>query len=323
MAISPTQSLANQLNALRSTGPRTPVGKAVSSANARKHGMLSRQLIIEGESAEDFGALLEELLADEAPVGTLECALVERLAICLWRQRRVVTAESASLHLQRLTLAEPEWLQIQQLCGADLELIRATLADGLTLEAAQGVSDAFEAWLAVPDADKPQDLAALEVRFPPLLELLQGMMSADAALQAALGAPGSVRDDDQGQAADPVDLGGSSAPASEGANPLAGSEGEGAEEGARSLAELLAAQCSGSLTGCLAFAYGHFQRQLAILRAASHIRAARLLPAASEQLARYQAALDNELYKVIRALRETQTRRQASAVLDAVPVAGG
>ena len=72
MAISPIQFLANQLNALRATGPRTAAGKAVSSANARKHGILSRQLIIEGESAEDFGALLEALLADEASVRTLD-----------------------------------------------------------------------------------------------------------------------------------------------------------------------------------------------------------------------------------------------------------
>lgn len=284
MAISPIQFLANQLNALRATGPRTAAGKAVSSANARKHGILSRQLIIEGESAEDFGALLEALLADEAPVGTLECALVERLAIGLWRQRRAVTAESASLHLQRLALAEPEWLVIQQLCGADLDLIRATLADGLTVEAAEGVGEAFAAWQAVPEADKPQDLAALEARFPLLLELLQGIMSVDAALLVELGAPGS-------------------------------------ESG--SLGDLLAARCAGSLTDCLAFAQEHFLRQMAIRRAAGHLRAARLLPAASEQLARYQSALDNELYKVIKALREAQTRRRALSVLDAVPVGEG
>ncbi|MBP6807918.1 MAG: hypothetical protein KA125_06445 [Chromatiaceae bacterium] len=288
MAISPIQFLANQLNALRATGPRTAAGKAVSSANARKHGILSRQLIIEGESAEDFGALLEALLADEAPVGTLECALVERLAIGLWRQRRAVTAESASLHLQRLALAEPEWLVIQQLCGADLDLIRATLADGLTVEAAEGVGEAFAAWQAVPDADKPQDLAALEARFPLLLELLQGIMSVDAALLVELGAPGSE-----------------------------------SESGAASLGDLLATRCAGSLTDCLAFAQEHFLRQMAIRRAAGHLRAARLLPAASEQLARYQSALDNELYKVIKALREAQTRRRALSVLDAVPVGEG
>lgn len=323
MPISPAQSLANQLNALRSTGPRTAVGKTVASTNARKHGILSRQLIIEGESAEDFGDLLEELLADEAPVGTLECALVERMAICLWRQRRAVTAESASLHLQRLTLAEPEWRLIQQLCGADLDQIQATLADGLTLEAAQGVSDTFEVWLAVPDADKPQDLAGLAARFPSLLELLHGMMSADAALWEALAAPGSGAGGDARAAGVPAGPSGSGARDPGGVNPMAETDGVGGEAGAESLAELLAARFAGSLTGCLAFVHGHFQRQMAILRAASHIRAARLLPAASEQLTRYQAALDNELYKVIRALREAQTRRRAVAVLEAVPVARG
>jgi hypothetical protein len=47
--------------------------------------LLSRQLIIAGECSEGFGTLLEALLGDEAPVVTLECALVERLAIGMWR----------------------------------------------------------------------------------------------------------------------------------------------------------------------------------------------------------------------------------------------
>ena len=118
----------------------------------RAVGILSRQLIIEGESAEDFGALLEALLADEAPVGTLECALVERQAIGLWHQRWALRAVSASLHLQRLALAEPEWRVIQQLCGADLDLIWATLADGAVCECVPG---ALGAWGADVPCDHP------------------------------------------------------------------------------------------------------------------------------------------------------------------------
>lgn len=64
-----------------------------------KHGLLSRNLIIPGENAADFAALLAQLLAEEQPVGTLEAALVERVAVCLWRLRRAVTAESASLQM--------------------------------------------------------------------------------------------------------------------------------------------------------------------------------------------------------------------------------
>ena len=39
------QILANRLNALRSTGPRTAEGKAVTRANALKHGLAARTLL--------------------------------------------------------------------------------------------------------------------------------------------------------------------------------------------------------------------------------------------------------------------------------------
>mgnify|MGYP001250002086 FL=1 len=99
MSSNPIKTLANQLNSLKSTGPRTATGKAKASGNSLKHGLLSRNLIIPGENAADFEALLEQLMAEEQPVGTLEAALVERVAVCLWRLRRAVTAESASLRM--------------------------------------------------------------------------------------------------------------------------------------------------------------------------------------------------------------------------------
>jgi hypothetical protein len=36
---------SNRANALRSTGPRTPEGKAASARNALKHGILSKAVI--------------------------------------------------------------------------------------------------------------------------------------------------------------------------------------------------------------------------------------------------------------------------------------
>ena len=38
------QTIANRLNARKSTGPRTPEGKAVVSQNAVKHGLLAREV---------------------------------------------------------------------------------------------------------------------------------------------------------------------------------------------------------------------------------------------------------------------------------------
>jgi hypothetical protein len=47
---------ANRRNALKSTGPRTPEGKAAVRLNALKHGLLSEEILLPGE---DEGALRE------------------------------------------------------------------------------------------------------------------------------------------------------------------------------------------------------------------------------------------------------------------------
>jgi len=44
-------------NAQKSTGSKSAAGKAVISQNARTHGLLSRNLIIERESQKDFSKM--------------------------------------------------------------------------------------------------------------------------------------------------------------------------------------------------------------------------------------------------------------------------
>ena len=48
--MSPKQIAANQANARKSTGPKTPEGRAVSKMNALKHGILSREKILRNET---------------------------------------------------------------------------------------------------------------------------------------------------------------------------------------------------------------------------------------------------------------------------------
>lgn len=81
----------------RATGPRTAPGKQRSSLNAQKHGIFSKSLLVRNESPRDFSILLNGLREDFQPDGTLQTALVERLAMILWRQRRVTEAESAAI----------------------------------------------------------------------------------------------------------------------------------------------------------------------------------------------------------------------------------
>ena len=85
---------ANRRNALRSTGPRTPEGKARSSQNASKHGLLSREVLLPGEDREALEALREDLISELQPIGALELMLVERIVVCVWRLRRIHVLES-------------------------------------------------------------------------------------------------------------------------------------------------------------------------------------------------------------------------------------
>ena len=93
--VSQRKLAANRANALLSTGPRTPKGKVNSSRNALKHGLLSGQILLEHENAEELEALRDDLYTDLRPVGALEEVLVERIVSSAWLQRRALQAETA------------------------------------------------------------------------------------------------------------------------------------------------------------------------------------------------------------------------------------
>ena len=100
---------ANRRNAKKSTGPKTDAGKSISSKNARKHGILARAVVINTgvakENRREFKALLNQLHEELEPVGLIEETLVERIAICHWRLRRAIRAESEA------TRANHNWTQ--------------------------------------------------------------------------------------------------------------------------------------------------------------------------------------------------------------------
>ncbi|MBF0422166.1 MAG: hypothetical protein HQL73_04160 [Magnetococcales bacterium] len=102
MATSEKQRKANQENALKSTGPRTVAGKTASSLNAQRHGLFSSHVVLEDESPETFQGLVDDLHRSLQPVGALELALAEKVALTLWRGRRLARAETAVTDLERL-----------------------------------------------------------------------------------------------------------------------------------------------------------------------------------------------------------------------------
>ena len=87
---------ANRLNAQKSTGPRTPEGKARSSLNAVTHGVTSQASLLPGEDADELQALGLEMLASVDEGDPVQRALAERVVSLTWRLRRVARAEAAA-----------------------------------------------------------------------------------------------------------------------------------------------------------------------------------------------------------------------------------
>jgi hypothetical protein len=101
---------ANRLNAQRSTGPRTPEGKAKVAMNALKHGLTAKKIVLVNEDPQEFDAFHSAMWAALDPQGALEELLAERVVADAWRLRRVPVFEAA-LHVgerQRLLIQELE-----------------------------------------------------------------------------------------------------------------------------------------------------------------------------------------------------------------------
>ncbi len=88
------QADANRQNALKSTGPKTPEGKAAIRHNAVRHGLLSQDVLLPGEDEAALRELGERLSGELQPVGELESLLVERIIAITWRLRRLGRVEA-------------------------------------------------------------------------------------------------------------------------------------------------------------------------------------------------------------------------------------
>ena len=94
------QLKANKKNAARSTGPRTPGGKAIVAQNAVQHGLTAESLVIVGrEREEDWRDIRDGVVADLAPEGGVEVALAQRVAQSLWRLQRVTNYETGVINV--------------------------------------------------------------------------------------------------------------------------------------------------------------------------------------------------------------------------------
>jgi hypothetical protein len=96
-ALSPRRLAARRANAMKCTGPRTPEGKAVARLNALKHGFFACDVVnpeLDGPlRAEQFNSILDALLDEFQPQSARERILIDEVAACCWRVRRLLRYE--------------------------------------------------------------------------------------------------------------------------------------------------------------------------------------------------------------------------------------
>ena len=96
---------ANRRNSQKSTGPRTPEGKAVSRFNALQTGIHAASLVIPGEDPAALEALAADYHRQFQPATPLECFLVDTIVHADWQLRRLRRVE-AQLWEKEMTAQE-------------------------------------------------------------------------------------------------------------------------------------------------------------------------------------------------------------------------
>lgn len=66
--------------------------------NALQHGILSRLVVLPHENSEEYSNLLASLFEEHNPSGITERTLIEELAAIIWRKRRILLAEGATIN---------------------------------------------------------------------------------------------------------------------------------------------------------------------------------------------------------------------------------
>ena len=112
MAVSEKKRAANRANARRSTGPRTPAGKAAAARNALVHGLTARNVVLQNEDFDEFKRFGRRLLGELRPTGVLQEELAAEIVNVSWKLRRVPNVETELMitrHARRNWDDDEDW----------------------------------------------------------------------------------------------------------------------------------------------------------------------------------------------------------------------
>ena len=96
----------NRENSKKSTGPRTPEGKARSRMNARRHGLTGQLLIFEEGERKQYNRFARDQRQTWEPVGPLEDHLIQQIIDTSWILRRADSLEMSLNGVEVATVAD-------------------------------------------------------------------------------------------------------------------------------------------------------------------------------------------------------------------------
>lgn len=251
------------------------------AGNAIKHGILASRILLAGEDGEMFQQLLSEMGKALRPVGILEQALAEKIAAAVWKQRRLIEAETVSIELSRDTRHRQVRKQIDMALGGygdntkvtDDDLSDLTADDRQQLKWCNGVVAEFDDVL-VRNMLTKHDLATLAKKAPLIYEQLKDE---------------ATEEMEEGEA--------------------------GAEEIATYAAEMESLIGWGyQLKDWCIKELAKLERKPMVQAVAKLVQVKLSAPVEMELLARYQVAIDAELYRAMDALRKQQEWRMKSGI---------
>jgi hypothetical protein len=102
----------------KSTGPRTPEGKAIARHNALRHGLTGRVVVLPSEDMNIYRAFCKELMAELAPETPLERQCAQTFCDTQWRLNRARSYEDSMLalghfeHADSIDAEDPQTLAV-------------------------------------------------------------------------------------------------------------------------------------------------------------------------------------------------------------------
>jgi hypothetical protein len=147
LALSPRQLAARRANAAKSTDPRSPEGKNIARLNALKNGFFACDVVnaeLDGPTrVEEFNTILDALLEEFQPESVHERIMIDEVASCCWRIRRVLRYECRESWVddddfRRIARTESTSDAMAALMGNDRQAARQRIARKLHRAALDG-----------------------------------------------------------------------------------------------------------------------------------------------------------------------------------------